>query len=115
MPAPKTVTSCTECRFLMSNVLAKAVRNAVSSSALINAVGAPALSNSVKDPFGVVLSELNMEGAGVPALPVDDVVLMDDLGDDGCSDGLRDNFSRLAVLLLSSGAVKVTILTPKPS
>lgn len=58
LPAPKTTTSCTLCRFLNSIVLASAVRKAVISSALMRARGAASLSNSCNVPFGVVLCEL---------------------------------------------------------
>lgn len=119
-PAPKTVTSCTDCRFLMSIVLASAVRKAVNSSALMSAVGAPELSKSVKDPLGVVLSELMIEEGGLTTAELDvdvllTVVLTDGRGEEDRDEEFKDSLSRLAALLCFSGAASVTILTPIPS
>lgn len=63
MPAPKTTRVETCSRRLRSIVAAKAVRNAVSSSALRRARGEPEWSRSVREPRGAVLCELAMLGA----------------------------------------------------
>ena len=67
LPAPKTVMECTLWRFEKISVDAKAVRNAVSSSALMNPRGVPALSRMVSEPRGVVLCELVTEGFALGA------------------------------------------------
>lgn len=140
-PAPKTVTSWTECRFLSSMVDARAVRKAVTSSALMRPVVLPRLSSSVKDPrmedLGKLSPEMDVcpvpsESTVLPALlaeagvlSVVDVVLMvesEDLGD--CEVGLDsellkeseldiDRFSTLGKPEVSGLAI-VTTLIPWP-
>jgi hypothetical protein len=61
-------------RFLKSIVDARAVRNAVISSALIKARGVPALSRMARRPRGAVEFALETEGRGMSEAEVEDVV-----------------------------------------
>ena len=67
LPAPNTVTECTFERFENSRLDARAVLNAVSSSALIKPRGVPEPSSRVSEPRGVVLWELVVEGFALGA------------------------------------------------
>ena len=108
LPAPKTTTSCTLCRFLNNIVLASAVRKAVISSALMSARGPPALSSSCSVPFGVVLCELSRD-EGCSKEPLD------------CADSERDVVLREDVIeeafegLFAFEVASVTTLNPIPS
>lgn len=130
LPAPKTVTSWTDLRFLNSAVDAKAVRNAVSSSALITPRGFPTASKRLREPRGVVscvLEEAEMEDAGViggrSSVDLDVAVLAEGVEDEIESDDIEiegdevsDGRSLLAgCVVVRQGAASVTILTPKPS
>lgn len=65
MPAPKMTMSWTLVRFLNNIVLARAVRNAVSSSALTRARGVPSRSNNVSEPLGEVPDLFGLSGSKV--------------------------------------------------
>jgi len=95
--------------------LARAVRKAVSSSALINATGVPSGEKILSDPRGVVLSELEIEGAGCGGVLEleDDMVDTDPRDDCGDLEEESDSLSTLGVLE-SSGACKVTTFIPSP-
>lgn len=69
MPAPNTVTVCTFSRFWAIIVEARAVLNAVNSSAFRMPTGVPVESSMVTVPRGAVLCELAREDGGAKDAP----------------------------------------------
>ncbi len=102
MPAPKTVIVETCLRLLKIRVAARAVRKAVISSALIRPRGAPLESRRVRDPLGVVLWLLAMEGGGSSKAVVEE-------------EGVELESEREGLLLRGLDPTMVTIFIPVES
>jgi hypothetical protein len=94
-------------------VLARAVRNAVISSAFKSARGTPLLSKRVRLPLGVVDCALESD-FGFSCVVVDEVEDLWDIESED-RDDVTDALSSEVFDLVSSAPDNVTIFTPMPS